>query len=175
MARGAGDGIVRPLQRKFGLAVIERLDLSPLGFAVAIVAFFAKASFMRVVRLMTVEAAPGCLAEFYRWRVTAGARHGLVCIPELEIRGGVIERLPVEQDDVGVSALVIGVTVVAFLLCGIRLAPVKSLACGAIGSNLLVAVETEPRLGFPGERLVAFATLLLQLGMSFDDRPRHHE
>jgi hypothetical protein len=173
MARGADDGLVCALERKLSLAVIERLDLTPYGFPVAIVAFLTKAPFVRILLLVTVEAAPGRLAELFRWGVTAGARHCLVRVPEFEIREGVIERLAVELDDVGISSLVIGMTVVAFLFCGIRLAPVKPLARRAIGSNVLVAIDAAPRLGSSRERFVTFVALLLELGMSLDYRPRH--
>ena len=138
---------MRTLERKFSLAVVECLDLAPLGFTVAIVAFLAEAPFVRIVRLMTVQAASGRLAEFYLWRVTAGARHRLVCVPEPEIRERMIEGLAVELDDVGISSPVVGMAMVAFLFCGIRLAPVKSLTRRTIRGNFLMAVEAEPRLG----------------------------
>ena len=147
MARRAGDGGVGALERKFRRAVVERLDHAPFGLTVAIVAFLAKAPLMRVVGLVTVEATPGRLAEFHRWGVTAGAWQRLVRVPQFEIREGVIERLAIEQDDVGISSLVIGMTMVAFLLCGIRLATVKSPARRTIRGNVFVAIEAEPRLG----------------------------
>ena len=135
------------LERKSGLVVVERLGLAPLGFTMTIVAFLAKVPLMRIVRLMTVGATSRRLAEFYRWYVTAGARHCLVRVPEFEIREGVIERLAVELDDVGISSLMVGMAMVAFLFCGIRSAPMKSLARRTIRGNVLMAVEAEPRLG----------------------------
>ena len=95
MARGAGDSLVRAQERKLGRVVIERLDLAPCGFAVAIVAFLAKAPLVWVFCLMTVETASGRVTEFYCWCVAAGARHRLVCVPELKIREEMIERLAV--------------------------------------------------------------------------------
>ena len=81
--------------------------------------------------------------------MTTGAWHRLVRIPQFEIREGVIERLAIEQDDIGISSLVIGMTMVAFLLCGIRLPTVKSPPRRAIHGDVLVAIEAEPRLGSP--------------------------
>jgi hypothetical protein len=69
-----------------------------------------------------------------------------VGIPKLKIRRCVIKRLAVEQDDVGISAFVIGVTMGAFLFRRIRLAPVKSLGRLAIGSGVLVASQAKSRL-----------------------------
>jgi hypothetical protein len=95
VARGAGDSLVRAQERKLGRVVIERLDLAPRGFAVAIVAFLAKAPLVRIIRLMTVEAASGRVTEFYCWCVAASARYCLVGVPELKIRENMVERLAV--------------------------------------------------------------------------------
>ena len=95
---------------------------------------------------MTVKAASGRIAEFYRLRVTAAALHSLVSIAQLKIRKGVVERFAIELDDIGVSALVIGVAVGAFLLCGILLSRMKSPACQPICGNFLVACQAQSRL-----------------------------
>lgn len=95
VAGGAGDSIMRAQERKLGRVVIERLDLAPCDFAVAIVTFLAKAPLVWIFRLMTVEAASGRVTEFYCWCVAAGARHRLVCVSELKIREEMIERLAV--------------------------------------------------------------------------------
>jgi hypothetical protein len=175
MASGAGHGLVCALEWKPGRAVVEWLDLAPSRFAMATVAFFAKAPLVRIVRLMTVEAASGRLAEFCRRRVTAAARNRLVRVSELEIRRCMIECLAVQLDDVGASSLVIGMTMVAILLCGVRLTPMKTRARRTIGSDFLVTPKAEPRLGLSRERLVTVAALLLELGMPLDDRPRRHQ
>ena len=122
---------------------------------------------------MAVKAASGRVAEFYGWRVAAGARYCLVGGPEFKIREGMIERLPVQLDDVGVPSLVIGVTMGALILCGARLAPMKSLARRTIRCDFLMACKAEPHLRFARERLVTIAALLLELGMPVDDLPRH--
>jgi len=147
MACRAGDGRVRALERKFRRAVVERLDQAPFRFTVATIACLAKPPLVRVVGLVTVEASPGRLAEFHRRGVTSGAWQRLVRVPYFKIREGVIERLAIEQHYVGISPLVIGMTMVAFLLCGIPLATVKSSARRTIRGNVLVAIEAEARLG----------------------------
>ena len=81
MAGGAGDGLVSALERKPRRVVVEFLDPAPRGFAVASIAFFAKAPFVRINQLVAVKALSGCLAEFDRCRVTAAARHCSVGIP----------------------------------------------------------------------------------------------
>jgi hypothetical protein len=80
--------------------------------------------------------------------VAASALHGFVRIAQLKIRKGVIESFAVELDDVGVSPLVIGVTVGAILLRGIRLPSMKSLMREPIGGGFFVACQAEARLRF---------------------------
>ena len=139
MARGARDIAVRTLQRKPGLIVVERLCATPCDLAMTIVARLPKTPLMRIVCLVTIEAAPGGVAKLRILRVTAVAWHGLVGIPKLEIRRRVIKCFAVKQDDVSISTLVIGVTMGAFLFRRIRLTPVKSLGRLAIGSSFFVA------------------------------------
>ena len=139
MARGARDIAVRTLQRKPGLIVIKRLCAIPCDLAMAIVARLPQTPLMRIICLMTIEAAPGGVAKLDILCVTAVALRSLVGVPKLEIRRRVIKCLSVKQDDVGISALVIGVTMGAFLFRRIGLKPVKSLGRLAIGSGLFVA------------------------------------
>jgi hypothetical protein len=115
------------LQRKLGFVVVERLRAVPCGFAMTIVARFSEAPLVAIIRLMTIEAASGGVAELYILCMTAVALHGFVGVPELEIRRCVIECLTVEQDDVSISPLMVSVTTGAFLFCGIRLTSVKPL------------------------------------------------
>jgi hypothetical protein len=98
-----------------------------------------------------------------------------VRIPKRKIRKGMVERLAVQLDDVGVSSLVVGMAMIAFAFRGIRLAPMKSLAGRTIGGHFLVTCKAEPRLGSSREGLVATAALLLELGMSVNYWPRHNE
>jgi hypothetical protein len=141
MASGAGNRLVRALERKPGRVMVELLDLAPGGFAVAIVAFFAQAPFVGINSLVTVEAASGRLAEFDRWRMTTGARHCSVGIPKREIRKGMIECLAVQLDDVRFPSLVIGMTMVAFSFGRIRLVSMKSLSGRPVRCNFLVTCK----------------------------------
>ena len=86
-----------------------------------------------------------------------------------------IEGLAVELDDVDISPLVIRMTMVAFLLRCLRIAPMKRPTGLAIGGNVLVAGHAEPRLRPWRKRFVTVAALLLELGMSGHERPGHNE
>ena len=70
--------------------------------------------------------------------MTAGARHRSVRVPKHEIRQIMIECLAIELDDVGVSSLVIAVTMVALSFCGVGLVSMKSLSGHPVRCNLLV-------------------------------------
>ena len=76
---------------------------------------------------MTVKAAPGSVTEFHRLDMAAAALHGRMRVAQREFRKRVIECFAIELNDVGISALVIGVTMVAVLLHGIPLASMKPL------------------------------------------------
>ena len=128
---------------------------------------------MRVTRLMAVETSSRRVAEFCRLRVTTRTRHDLMGSPELEIRKCVVERLAVQLDDIDVAAEVIRMTMVAVLALGLGLTPVKSHTQRTISGSLLVARQAEPRLCFSRKRLMAVAAILLELGVSRDDRPGH--
>jgi hypothetical protein len=175
MALGAGDGTMCTLERELRPVVVEWLDATPCRPVMTVVARFPKAPLMRIVRLVTVEAASGRVAEFYRLRVTVDAPYCLVCVPELEIRERVIESLAVQLDDVGISPLMICMTMAALRFHCIRLTPVKSPAHLTVCENFFVARKAEPSLRPWRERLVTVAALLLKLGMPGDDRPRHDE
>jgi hypothetical protein len=172
MARRAGDGAMRTLKRELGLVVVERFDARPCCLGMAVVARFPKATLVRIDRLVTVEAASGRVAEFYCLGMTTATLNRFVSVVQLEVRKRVIEGFTVELDDVGVSPLVIGVTMGAFLLRRVRLSPVKPLARRPISSGFLVACQTQSRLRFSRERLVAVAAVFLKFGMSIDHRPR---
>jgi hypothetical protein len=146
MARGAEDGAMCALERELGLVMIERFDTLPSRLDVAIVTCLSKAPFVRIARLMTIEAASGRVAEFYRLGVAAAALHGFVSVAELKIRKCVIEGFAIELNDVGVSPLMIGVTTRAFLLRCLRLTPMKSLTRLTIRGSFFVACNAETRL-----------------------------
>jgi hypothetical protein len=141
MARGARDVAMRSLQRELGLVMVERLHATPCGFAMTIVARFAQTPLMRIVRLMTVEAATRGVAELYILCVTAVALHRLVSGPKPEIRECMIECLAIEQDDVGISPFVVAVTMRALLFRRIRLTPVKPVGQLTVGGSFFMACQ----------------------------------
>ena len=123
--------------------MIERLDACPTIVVVAALARFAKSTFVRIDCLMTIHAQAGRTAEFRRCIVTLVAGDRDVSTVEREIRETVIKCLAIELNDVRAAALVISVTIAAFLFRRVRLAPVEAPPRQSIGSNLLVARKAQ--------------------------------
>lgn len=67
MACGAGHAAVGAAERELRPLVIERLHPPPRGLGMAFVACFAQTSFVRIVCLVTIEAAGGRGAELHRF------------------------------------------------------------------------------------------------------------
>jgi hypothetical protein len=175
VTRGAGNRPMCSLEREFRPIVVKWLDAEPCRLGMTFVARLPQASFMGIIGLVTVEAASGGVAEPCRLGVAVAAWHSDVCVAKREVRTRVIERLAVQLDDVGISSLVIRMTMVAFLLRRLGIAPMKRAAGLAIGGNFFVAGRAESRLRPWRKRLVTVAAFLLELGMSGHERPGHDE
>jgi hypothetical protein len=139
---------------------------------VTTLASLAKTPLMRIACLVAIETAPGRVAKLLGWRVAADAVHGVVRVPELEVRECVIESLMVQLDDIGISSFVIGVALVAFLRGRDGVPSMKPPPRRAIGCNLFVACKAKPRLRFSRKWRVAVAALLFKLRMSAYERAR---
>ena len=108
--------------------MIERLQVQPSIFYVALVAFLAELALVRIVRLMAVEAESGRLAKLDVLNVTIAAGGRLVSAQQAEIRSCVVESLAIKLHDIGASAFVVGVTDPAFLFRSVELVTVKASA-----------------------------------------------
>src|SRR5215472_5399065 len=135
------NGAMRAPKRKLRLVVVVRLDATPGGLAMAVLAYFPQSFLVRIIPLMAVKAAPRRIAKLHRLYMTAVAQYDLMRFPQLKIRKSVIECLAIELHDVGISSLVIGVTMCALQSCRIRLSPVESLMSQPIRADFLVACQ----------------------------------
>lgn len=95
---------------------------------------------------MTINAATRSLPEGNRGLVAVLAPRRLMGALEFEIRMRVIERLPIQLDNVGVSPLVVGVAVPAVLAQGLGMATMKAFPLLTIRGDILVARGTKPGL-----------------------------
>lgn len=149
MACRAIDLPMRAAQRKFGGLVIECLDVQPGIVAMALLALLPELTLVRVGRLVTIKAKPRSVAKLHLLGMAIAAGCGLVCALQAEIGQRMVERLAIEQNDIGAPPLVIGVTQAALLFGGIELAPMKSPARPAVGADLLVTIQTLACLRLP--------------------------
>jgi len=78
--------------------------------------------------------------------MTGHARHRLMGIEQRIIGYVVIETVAVEQDNVGITPLVVGVAKAAIVRPRLGLATMIADLSLAIAPNLLVAIKTKPRL-----------------------------
>jgi hypothetical protein len=74
------NGSMRAAKRKLRLVVVVRLDATPGGLAMAVLAYFPQSFLVRIIRLMAVEAAPRRIAKLHRLHMTAAAEYRLMGI-----------------------------------------------------------------------------------------------
>jgi hypothetical protein len=155
--------------------MVEHFDARPTVLVVTALARFAKSTFVRIDRLMTIHALAGRTSEFRRCIVTFVAGDRDVSTVEREIRETVIKCLAIELNDVRAATLVISVTISAFLFRRVRLASVKAPARQPIRCNLFVARKAQVALRLSRKRHVTLRALLFKLGMPLDERPGSNE
>ena len=78
-------------------------------------------------------------------------RHGSVCTLECEVSEFVVECLRIQANHVGLSALVILVTMAALVSRNIGTASVGADLARDVGVDVLVTIETAPGLSFLGK------------------------
>ena len=141
MTCGTGDFGMGADQGEPRLGMIERLDAPPVFLAVAALAFLAQPAFVRVRRLVAIEAlARGC-SEFDRRKMAALAARRLMCSFELEVRESMIECLSIELDNVRATALVIGMACPTISFRCVGPTPVEPASLLAVGRNVLVTIQ----------------------------------
>jgi hypothetical protein len=167
---------VRAAQIERRFRMIEA-DVGPRTiFAVASGAFFAEALHVRLGLAMTCDALDRRISERLALRVTCSAIAPKVAAAQREIRPIVIERRAIQTYDVGVAALVFGMTVLAEKLWLIlRDAAMEARQRRHVGPNFLVAVHTQRRLLGRDERSVTIRAVVFQVGVTFDHRTGHDQ
>jgi hypothetical protein len=137
MTLGAADAPVLVVQRKPGFVVIECHMLPDLR----VVAAGAIASQLAVVRLLGLVADGAfarCVAERFLRLVTALARQVEVRAVQWKVGRVVVELLAAQFDDVGVSALMLGVTRTALRRLDYPQPAVKPGVCADVLADFLV-------------------------------------
>lgn len=182
---------MRPFQLELGFIVTEA-DLRPLFRLVALLALLPEPAEMRLNLLVAIAALVGCVTVFvpfciFKLRiienfrldqfpvVALGADDFPVCAFELKVTVPVVEGVRIEQDDIGIPAVVIGVAVSALRLVDGRVFAMKPPLVIDIGGDRFVAGETKVTLRFIVEQIVTAGAVPLKLGVPFDQRSRHNQ
>ena len=141
----------------------------------ATIALFTQMAFMGFDLLVTIETKARCLAERDLRKVAALARDVFVGSIEPKIREGMIEGLPIKLNDVGATSFVIGMAALAVRFSRIGMQSVVSFLQPTIGRRFFMAIKAKPGLGGARKRRMAIGAFFFELGMAFDNRPRHNQ
>jgi hypothetical protein len=167
---------VRPAQIERSLRMIETNVGPGTVFAMATGAFFAESFHVGLCLTMTCNALDRGFSERLALHVTGTAVPTDVAAPERKIRSIVIERRTIQTHDVGVAALMLGVTVLAQQLrLVLRDAAMEARQRCHVGTNFLVTVHTQRRLLGRDERPVTVRAIVFQIGVTFDHRTGHDQ
>ncbi len=126
--------------------MIERLNGPPGLLAVAGIAFFTELSFMRLIRLMAVDAERRRFPIGDRGLMATITARGSMRPFQDEIRKAVIEGLAVERHDISIASFMFGMAVLALRFDSVRPASVKTSLLLSVGRNVLVTVHAKLRL-----------------------------
>lgn len=141
----------------------------------ATVAGLAKTAMMRVVLPMTADAASHRFTELLARRMTAAAACSAVTAGQREVGPSMIEQPCIDRDDIGVSALVIGVTDNAFFFLGGGKTAVKTGTRLAITADIFMATHAQGRAGLVGAGVMTGRTVFFDVRMSFDNPSGHQQ
>ena len=169
VADDAGNILVLAREREACLAMVERRRLFPAFGRVASFASFTESAFVRLVLPVAANAVMLRRTELLSGTVTSLAGGGRMGAFEPEIGQTMVESRVIERRDLGLSAFVVGVAVLALDAGHICPLAVEARLVGEILGHILVAVEAQLVLYSFFERLVTARAILLEFCMSFDD------
>jgi hypothetical protein len=106
-------------QRKLGRFMIERLGLVPYFRSVAAATLRAELTLVGINRAVTIDTGTLRLSEFFACLMAAITRHGPVLTNKRKIGQSVIKRRRIELHNIGLAALVIGMTMTTIVGCNI--------------------------------------------------------
>ena len=161
-------------EREVG-GVVIKLPLAPTGRAVTISALLTEFTLVYILLAVTVDALARCLAPGLAFRVTGDALGTAMGTVEDEVCLVVIEQFSIEQHNIGVTPLVIGMADATGGITYLRGTSVISRAGLYISGDLVVAVKTEIGLSRLAETLMATGAFVFILGVPLDHLARHQQ
>jgi len=159
-------------QRKPGTRVVKSPALPSVG-VMAVFTVYAEFASMHVILAVTGNAGLQRVTMLAPADMAVAAFHVAMQSQQHEVSQRVIEAQRIKPDDVGLAALVVGVTVIAGTPA---IEPsVIAAAGGDISLDVLVTSKAQLCLSGLVERHVAFAATSLDIGMTLDNLSRHHQ
>ena len=163
-------GMLAADELKPGLFMIEAVIL-PVPFDMATDAFFAQLALMHIVLSVAGVAIRWRLAKFLLAALVAGdTLYFTVLIAQRKVGLGMVEGLFVEDHDLRLASLMLGMTDTAL---GFLQTAVVSQMQPKVLRDLLVAIAAESALRALVEAYMAFIALLLIFGVALDDFAGH--
>lgn len=124
---------------------------------------------------MALKAGRRRFAIFDAFGMATIALSSLMGSLQCKVGEGVIERLHVELNDIGLAAFMLGMTELAFYIFDFRSLAVEPRICRQVGRDVFVTLETQTALTFLRKWFVtAFAGLFI-FGMRLDYVTRYDE
>ena len=165
---------VLSLERKLCLfkTVIES-GVFPVLFVVAVLAIRAQTVFVLIILAMTVDASRRRFTIFLLRVVTVLALYLfllLVRSQQRKVSLAVIEFVDVQNDDIRIPPLMVGMAFIAFLLLQ---SAVEALVFQNIRLDIFVAILAQARLCILMEADMTFAALLFKFGVPLDHLSGH--
>jgi hypothetical protein len=139
----------------------------------AVDTLLAHETLMRIILDVAGQTLGRRIPKFVFRRVTVRANGLQVSANQGEVSEVVIERRFIEDHDLRIATLVIGVAAGAVFTPGIRGTAVKPGAAPNVCANIFVAIDTKLRLRVTVEHDVAGAALGLGIRMRVDDVTGH--
>ena len=155
--------------------VMIELDVEPAGGRVAIATFGSHRFIVNIIFNVARVAFGFGIAKFrLRFMATAAIHVGMIAF-QSEVRVLVIEQLPVQYNDRGISSVMILVAVCAIVESGILGQAMETDDIADIKGDVLVAVQAQRTLLAAIECLMAGIAIHLVLGVPFDNVARHDQ
>ena len=150
-------------------------DVEPAGGRVTIATLGSHGFIVNIIFNVAGVAFSFGIAKLRLGLMATAAFHVRMIAFQCEVRVFVIEQLPVQYDDYGISSLMIRVAVGAIVEPGILEQAMETGDIADVRGNVLVAVEAERALLAAIKCLVARAAFGFVFGMPFDNVARHDQ
>ena len=138
-------------------------------------ALLAECALMPIILAMTAVTRTVRGAIFFSLLVTARAGEIGVLAFEFKIGSGMVERVAIEIEDIGITAFMIGVALLARQRGLMLELAVKAAFIGNIGRYHIVALHAQLILRLLGERSVTLVAIVLQFRMPLDQFSGHQQ